>query len=94
MPRSRELGAALRSRPMRRPRLSLAAERRIAKPASAQEMIFGDGAAGALRRHAAADRRRWSRAPASMPTSSTTSAQAGQSHDYGWEERWVRDEGY
>lgn len=88
-----ELAAALR-RPADAPaRMLLAAERRVARPASPQEMIFGDGAAGALvgrgapvavlvaHRSAHADLVDHFRA-------------ADASHDYGWEERWVRDEGY
>ena len=87
-----ELAAALR-RPAEGAALVVAAERRVAKPASAQEMIQGDGAAAALvgcgevvatfvahhSRHAdLVDHFR----------------EAGHDHDYGWEERWVRDEGY
>ncbi len=87
-----EVAAALR-RPAERAALVIAAERRIAKPASAQEMIQGDGAAAVLvgrgdviatfvahhGRHAdLVDHFR----------------EAGHDHDYGWEERWVRDEGY
>ena len=87
-----ELAVALR-RPADAAALIVAAERRVANPASAAEMIQGDGAAAALvgrgevlatfvahrSRHAdLVDRFR----------------EAGQDHDYGWEERWVRDEGY
>ena len=75
------------------PQLLLAAERRIARPASAQEMLFGDGAAGALVGSGAV--------LAGYVASATLHAdfvdhfrEAGQDHDYGWEERWVRDEGY
>ncbi len=72
--------------------LLLAADRRIARPASAQEMQFGDGGAAAALG--------WGR-PIAEPVS-THSARAdfvhrfrpsGQNYDYGWEERWVRDEG-
>lgn len=71
----------------------VAAERRIARPASPQEMVFGDGAAGALV---------GSGAPiATLVANRSTHAdlvdhfrQSGETHDYGWEERWVRDEGY
>lgn len=71
----------------------VAAERRIARPASAQEMIFGDGAAAAL-------------VGAGSPVATLVAHHgvhadlidhfraSGQDHDYGWEERWVRDEGY
>jgi hydroxymethylglutaryl-CoA synthase len=88
-----ELAAALR-RPSGSPtHMVLAAERRIAQPASPQEMIFGDGAAGALVGTGAAI--------ATFVASQSTHADlvdhfrlAGENHDYGWEERWVRDEGY
>lgn len=87
-----ELAAALR-RPAEGAALIIAAERRVAKPASAQEMIQGDGGAAALvgrgdviatfvahhGRHAdLVDHFR----------------ETGNDRDYGWEERWVRDEGY
>ena len=73
--------------------LVVAAERRIARPASPQEMIFGDGAAGALV---------GSGSPiATLLAARSTHADlvdhfraAGEDYDYGWEERWVRDEGY
>jgi hydroxymethylglutaryl-CoA synthase len=88
-----ELSAALRRPPESAPHLVMAAERRIARPASAQEMIFGDGAAGALVGSGAAI--------ATLVASSSTHAdlvdhfrQTGEDHEYGWEERWVRDEGY
>jgi len=73
--------------------LLVATERRIARPASAQEMVFGDGAAGAL-------------VGCGVPIATHVAShsnhadlvdhfrQTGETHDYGWEERWVRDEGY
>ena len=88
-----ELAAALRHPVGGAPRMLLASERRIARPASSQEMLFGDGAAGAL----------VGTGPviATQVASRSTHAdlvdhfrQSGQDHDYGWEERWVRDEGY
>ncbi|HEU0198869.1 MAG TPA: 3-oxoacyl-[acyl-carrier-protein] synthase III C-terminal domain-containing protein [Burkholderiaceae bacterium] len=73
--------------------LVLASERRIPQPASTQEMIFGDGAAGALVGHGAVI--------ATYVASTSTHAdlvdhfrQTGDDHEYSWEERWVRDEGY
>lgn len=88
-----ELSAALRRPAGNGAQLLLAAERRIARPASAQEMIFGDGAAGALIGTGAII--------ATLVASRSTHAdlvdhfrESGQQHDYGWEERWVRDEGY
>ncbi len=87
-----ELAGALRH-PGAGPQMLLAAERRIARPASAQEMIFGDGAAGVLVGPGSA--------LATLVSSATLHAdfvdhfrEAGHDHDYGWEERWVRDEGY
>jgi hydroxymethylglutaryl-CoA synthase len=86
-----ELSAALRRGDAAH--MVIAAERRIARPASAQEMIFGDGAAAALVGRGAAI--------ATFAASRSTHAdfvdhfrQSGENHDYGWEERWVRDEGY
>jgi hydroxymethylglutaryl-CoA synthase len=71
----------------------VAAERRIARPASAQEMILGDGAAAALVGRGALI--------AQFVAHRCVNADlvdhfrlAGAEHDYGWEERWVRDEGY
>ena len=87
-----ELAAALR-RPHEGNVLVVAGERRTPRAASAQEMIQGDGAAAAL-------------VGTGLPVArfvAHRSLQAdlvdhfretGQAHDYGWEERWVRDEGY
>jgi len=87
-----ELIAALRQ-PAAGAHLLLVAERRVARPASTQEMIFGDGAAGAVVGQGDA--------LATHVASATSHAdfvdhfrEAGHLHDYGWEERWVRDEGY
>lgn len=87
-----ELAAALR-RPAGGSTLLLAAERRTPRPASTQEMIQGDGAAGALIGSG--------RAIAEFVAHRSVHAdlvdhfrETGQDHDYGWEERWVRDEGY
>jgi 3-hydroxy-3-methylglutaryl CoA synthase/uncharacterized OB-fold protein len=73
--------------------LLIASERRVPRPASANEMIGGHGAAAALVGSGSAI--------ATLVASSTTQAdfvdhfrQAGVEADYGWEERWVRDEGY
>jgi 3-hydroxy-3-methylglutaryl CoA synthase/uncharacterized OB-fold protein len=74
-------------------RIVVASERRLAKPASAQELIFGDGAAAVSVGTG--------RAIATLVAARSLQAdlvdhfrQAGERHDYGWEERWVRDEGY
>jgi hydroxymethylglutaryl-CoA synthase len=89
---STELADAL-SRPAAGTRILLAAERRVARPASAQEMIGGDGAAGAL----------IGPGPAIATPVATASVladfvdhfrAAGEDYDYGWEERWVREAGY
>lgn len=87
-----ELAAAL-TRPATAATLVLAAERRTPRPASAQEMIQGDGAAGALVGRG--------RPIAELLAHRSTHAdfvdhfrEGGRSHDYVWEERWVRDEGY
>ena len=76
-----------------KPVLLLAAERRLMRPASAQELIAGDGAAGLMVGTGAAI--------ATLVASHTVRAdfvdhfrQNGETYDYGWEERWVRDEGY
>jgi 3-hydroxy-3-methylglutaryl CoA synthase/uncharacterized OB-fold protein len=88
-----ELAAALKRPASERPIVLLAAERRIPRPASTQELIQGDGAAGAL----------VGLGPgvASFIAHCSEHAdlvdhfrESGSSHDYGWEERWVRDEGY
>lgn len=87
-----ELAAALK-RGDRGSCVVVAAERRTARPASPQEMLQGDGAAGVLVG--------CGRPIAELVAHRSTHAdfvdhfrEAGQSHDYGWEERWVRDEGY
>jgi 3-hydroxy-3-methylglutaryl CoA synthase/uncharacterized OB-fold protein len=71
----------------------VASEKRSPKPASSSEMIQGDGAAAVC----------IGTGPiiASLVTSRTEYAdfvdhfrESGESHEYGWEERWTRDEGY
>lgn len=73
--------------------LIVAAERRTARPASTLEMIQGDGAAAAVVGSGAAI--------ATLVGAHTEYAdfvdhfrETGQAHDYGWEERWTREEGY
>ena len=73
--------------------LLMAAEHRLAKAASPQEMQYGDGAAAVL-------------VGAGRPVATLVGAHAetvdfvpqfraqDRAHDYAWEERWVRDEGY
>ena len=74
-------------------RLVIASEKRTAKPGSAQEMTIGCGA-GAVAVGAGDD------VIARFLGSETVSVpfidhfrKAGSDFDYGWEERWVRDEG-
>jgi len=85
------LSAALRA--SGGPALILASERLRAKPASPQEMQYGAGAAAFLlgTENVAAE---------VLGSSSITTLlvdhfrAAGVAHDYFWEERWIRDEGY
>lgn len=88
-----ELIMALRDPPKDGGRLLLAAERRIPRPASPQEMIYGDGAAGVLVGTGSII--------ATLVAARSTHAdlvdhfrETGRNHEYGWEERWARDEGY
>jgi hydroxymethylglutaryl-CoA synthase len=71
----------------------VASEKRSPKPASSSEMIQGDGAAAVA----------IGTGPiiASLVASHTEYAdfvdhfrESGEPHEYGWEERWTRDEGY
>jgi len=73
--------------------LVVAAERRMARPASPQEMVQGDGAAAALvgTGEPVAEFMAHASRHADMVDHFR---EAGRSADYGWEERWVRDEGY
>lgn len=73
--------------------LVVAGERRKARAASAQEMSFGDAAAAILVGT--------NRCLARLIGSHSLSVDfvdhfraAGETFDYGWEERWIRDEGY
>lgn len=88
-----ELAAAMRSPTPAMTRLVVAAERRLARPGSTQELIFGDGAAAACVGTG--------RPIATLVAECSVHAdfvdhfrQAGEVYDYGWEERWIRDEGY
>jgi uncharacterized OB-fold protein len=73
--------------------LLLASERRIPRPASAQELIVGHGAAAALVGEGTPIAT-WV-AGASVQADFIDHFRAtGEDADYGWEERWVRDEGY
>lgn len=72
--------------------LVVAADNRIAKPGSTQEMHYGAGAA-ALRIGEDPIARYLGGVSTSVPFIDHFRA-AGRQHDYVWEERWVRDEGY
>lgn len=74
------------------PVLVASAERRGAKPASAAEMQIGDAAAAIVLGH---DPIAILRASHSLTCDFVDHFRAsGQKHDYHWEERWVREEGY
>jgi len=88
-----ELVAALGEPAGSPPRLVLAADRRLARPASTQEMIQGDGAAGAVVGTGAALATVVGRARAHADFVDRFRESAHE-HDYAWEERWVREEGY
>jgi hydroxymethylglutaryl-CoA synthase len=88
-----ELAASLRHPVPGATRITVASERRTARPGSAQELIFGDGAAAASVGTG--------RAVATFVAAHSVHAdfvdhfrQTGDAYEYGWEERWVRDEGY
>jgi 3-hydroxy-3-methylglutaryl CoA synthase len=76
-----------------RPQLCLAAEMRKARPASEGEMVHGDAAAGLL--VGTGD-------PVALFRGSHSTTidfvdhyrSAGMDFDYGWESRWIRDEGF
>ncbi len=88
-----ELLAALQAAPEDGVRWIVAAERRAHRPASMLEMISGDGAAAvAVGRGAVI---------ATLIGAHSVHAdfvdhfrESGERYDYGWEERWVREEGY
>ncbi len=73
--------------------LVIAAERLRARPASTQEMLYGAGAAAfLLGEHDVAAELIGSASVTSLLVDHFRAA--GAAHDYFWEERWVRDEGY
>jgi 3-hydroxy-3-methylglutaryl CoA synthase len=74
-------------------KLIVAADRRIAKPGSTQEMLYGSGAA-ALRVGQGDDviARFLGRESVTVPFVDHF-RQSGEKFDYFWEERWIRDEG-
>ena len=85
------LAHALRSR--QEAALILAADRLGAKPAGSLEMAYGAGAA-AFSVGTGAPIARLLGSHAAMAPFIDHFRAAGQAHDYMWEERWIRDEGY
>ncbi|MCC6787352.1 MAG: OB-fold domain-containing protein [Hyphomonadaceae bacterium] len=73
--------------------LVVLAERPRTKPASTQEMSYGAGAAAFLLGSQNVIARLLGTAAAAAPFIDHFRA-AGAPHDYFWEERWIRDEGY
>jgi hydroxymethylglutaryl-CoA synthase len=73
--------------------LVVASDRRPAKPGSTQEMTYGDGAA-ALWTGPGAGLARVIGARSMAADFVDHHRGRGAEFDYGWEERWVRDEGY
>lgn len=74
-------------------RLVVASERRTAKPASAQEMQYGSGAAAVLVGEGNGVIAKFlGNESVSVPFFDHF-RRAGSDFDYGWEERWIRDEG-
>ncbi len=77
----------------RAPVLVAAGERRMTRAASAQEMQYGDGAAAMLVGRGAVIARLVGVATESVDFVPQFRAR-DREHDYAWEERWIRDEGY
>jgi 3-hydroxy-3-methylglutaryl CoA synthase len=75
------------------PLLLLAAERRRSKPGSAQELAYGDGAAALLLGEGTTIARLLAHQGESVDFIDHYRGQ-GRPFDYGWEERWIRDEGH
>ncbi len=73
--------------------LVTAGEHRLAKAASAQEMHYGDGAAALLIGRGAPIARLLGAHSETVDFVHQFRA-SERSHDYAWEERWIRDEGY
>jgi len=73
--------------------LVIAGEHRLAKAASPQEMHYGDGAAAMLVGRGKPIARLLGAHSETMDFVSNFRA-SNAAHDYGWEERWIRDEGY
>lgn len=86
------MGAALAAS-LGRPVVVVAAECRRSKPASAQEMANGDAAAALVFGDEGVVARILASGSVTRDFVDHYRA-AGAPHDYGWEERWVREEGY
>jgi hydroxymethylglutaryl-CoA synthase len=79
----------------RAPLLVAATDHRRTKAASSQEMQYGDGAAALVL--GSATSKSLARLVGSVTDTVDFVSQfraQNQQHDYGWEERWIRDEGY
>jgi 3-hydroxy-3-methylglutaryl CoA synthase len=73
-------------------RMVIATDRRLARPASPQEMSYGSGAAALLTGRGDVIARYLGAHSISVPFVDHF-REAGQRYDYYWEERWIRDEG-
>jgi 3-hydroxy-3-methylglutaryl CoA synthase len=73
--------------------LVIAAERRSGKPGSAQELQYGCGAGAVLIGTGDNLLARFLGAETLSIPFISTFREAGEEFDYGWEERWIRDEG-
>ena len=73
--------------------LLIASDKPRAKPASTQELFYGAGAAAVLLGHEGLIERALGHASVSAYFVDHFRA-TGETHDYFWEERWIRDEGY
>lgn len=76
------------------PLLAIAAEKRRAKTASPQEMTYGDGAAALLIGGSGTPVARFLGAHSETVDFVDHYRGHGSDFDHGWEERWIRDEGY
>jgi 3-hydroxy-3-methylglutaryl CoA synthase len=74
-------------------RLVIASERRLAKPGSAQEMQYGCGAGAVIVGKGDDLIARFLGAETLSVPFISSFREAGEDFDYGWEERWIRDEG-
>jgi 3-hydroxy-3-methylglutaryl CoA synthase len=87
------LAAALQAAAGGGPVLLVAADKRRARPASGPELTYGDGAAALMVAEGAPVARLVGAHSETVDFVDHYRGQ-GQEFDYGWEERWIRDEGY